>query len=67
MKKDGSENIVIAQTMNIIMDDTILERMTDAVIQLQGQESITIPLMKKQQKETEKTIENMVNAAEIYI
>ena len=62
VKKEWIENIVINQTMNIVMNDAILERIADAIMKLQGKESTTTPALKKQRRETEKSIENMLNA-----
>jgi hypothetical protein len=61
-KKDWIENIVIEQAMNLLMDDSILAKIADMVLDLQKQENTTLPLLRKQLAEAERGIENMLNA-----
>lgn len=42
----------------------MIEAIADRVYQLQGQENTTVPLLRKQLAETEKSIENVLNAIE---
>ena len=64
VKKDWIEEIVINQIKKIIFDDALMEAIADRVYQLQDQENSTVPLLKKQLAETEKGIENVLNAIE---
>ena len=48
--------------MTKIMDDNFVEYITDAVMDLQGRESSTLPALRKQLEDAERGITNMLNA-----
>jgi len=48
--------------MRLLADDVILGRIADSILELQKQENITLPMLRKQLAETERGIENMLNA-----
>ena len=48
--------------MKAIMNDAVMERLIDMLMELQKKESTDLPLLKKQLAETEKGINNMLNA-----
>ena len=48
--------------MKAIMNDEVMERLIDTLMELQKKESTDLPLLKKQLAETEKGINNMLNA-----
>ncbi|MCL2083568.1 MAG: zinc ribbon domain-containing protein, partial [Oscillospiraceae bacterium] len=62
VKKLWIENIVVNQALRLIADDSILEKITDKLLALQQQENITLPMLRKQIAETERGIDNMLNA-----
>lgn len=62
VKKDWIENFVVQQTLSMVMDDVLMERLMDRLLELQGEESFDLRLLQKQLQETEKGIENMLNA-----
>lgn len=62
VKKDWIENIVVQQTMLMIMDGPLMERITDRLVQIQGEDSYDLKLFEKQLSETERGIDNMLNA-----
>ena len=62
VKKVWIEDIVVNQAMRLLADDAILERITDSILELQKQENITLPMLRKQLAETERGIDNMLNA-----
>lgn len=62
VKKDWIENLVVEQTMKMIFDDSAVNYMTDMVMDLQGRENTSLPLYKKQLSDTDKAIQNMLNA-----
>lgn len=55
-------NIVVNATMEVIMDDAVAEYITDFVMELQRRENVDLPRFKEQLDETEKAINNMLNA-----
>ena len=62
VRKVWIEDIVIEQAMRLLADDVILGRIADSILELQKQENITLPMLRKQLAETERGIENMLNA-----
>ncbi len=64
IKKEWIENIVIKEIMKVIWDDALIDNLSNAVLKLQGEENTVLPLLKKQLAETEKSIDNILNAME---
>lgn len=62
VKKDWIEDLVVSETMNMIMDDSMVLYITDLVMEIQSRENTDLPRLRKQLTETEKAIENMLNA-----
>ncbi|MCL1794509.1 MAG: recombinase family protein [Oscillospiraceae bacterium] len=62
VKKVWIEDIVINETMRTIMSDSVVEYIADLVMELQHRENTDLPRFKEQLTETEKAIENMLNA-----
>lgn len=67
VKKEWIENLVVDQTMGVVMNGPLMEQITDRLLAMQGQESFDLRLLKKQLKEVEKGIENMLNAIQMGI
>ena len=64
IKKDWIERIVVELTIAHVLNEEQISRIIDALLRLQEREDVTIPLLKKQLKETEKSIDNMLKAIE---
>lgn len=62
VRKDWIEDLVIRQIKSIIFDDSLIEKLADMVLEIQNQENAVIPILQQQLAETEKGIENMLNA-----
>ena len=62
VKKNWIEDIVVNETMNILADDSVLEYITELIMGLQAKENTDLPRFKEQLDETEKAINNMLNA-----
>ena len=62
VKKEWIENLVVQQTMNVVMDSVLLNRIAEKLVTLQGEESYDLKLLEKQLAEAEKGVENMLNA-----
>ena len=56
------EDIVVNATMEMIMDDNLVEYIADLVMELQRRENVDLSRFKEQLDETEKAINNMLNA-----
>ncbi len=64
VKKEWIENLVIKETMQMLMDDDMVEAIVSMLMHLQDQESTTLPVLEKQLRDTEKGIHNIVSAIE---
>ena len=62
VRKDPLERAVVASVMRNIMDDAFVEYFTDQALALQGQESNELPALRRQLADTDKAIDNMLNA-----
>ena len=62
VKKDWIENLVVQQTMAVVMDGPLMGRITNRLLSLQGEESFDLKLLQQQLREAEQGIENMLNA-----
>ena len=62
VRKQWIENLVIEETIRIIMNDALLEKLADKLIELQSQENTQLPLLRKQLSDTKRGIGNIVNA-----
>ena len=62
VRKQWIEDIVVNATMDMIMNDSMVEYITDLVMELQRRENTDLPRFKEQLHETEKAIDNMLNA-----
>ena len=62
VKKDLIEDLVINYTVKTIFDDSVISKIADTVAEIQKADNTTLPLLKKQLKEVDVGIENMLNA-----
>ena len=67
VRKLPLENAVVSATMAKVMNDDFVEYIADAVMDLQGKESSELPALRQQLAETERGIENMLNAIQMGI
>lgn len=64
VKKEWIEDIIIRQTMAVVMNGPLMERITNRLLELQGEESYDLKLLDQQLKQVENRLENMLNAIE---
>jgi len=62
VKKDWIEDLVMAEITTMLMDDAMIDRIVKTVMDLQDKESAALPLLEKQLADTNKNIENMLDA-----
>lgn len=62
VRKDWIEDIVVSETMKMLMDDAAVEAIVSMVMALQDQENVNLPLYEKELRETKINIQNMLNA-----
>ena len=48
MQKDWLEDLVVRETMKLIQDDAMIDKIVQLVMDVQNQENTTIPLLEKQ-------------------
>ncbi len=64
VKKDWIEDIVIDMILELVWNDEFIERLADEVMRVQETECSAVPMLKRQLKNTEKSIDNMIKAIE---
>ena len=67
IRKEPLETAVVMAVKEMIMDDDFVEYFVDLAQELQGKESSELPALRKQLSDTEKGIENMLNAIQMGI
>ena len=67
LKKHWIERVAVVTTVQRVLRDEEINRIADAIIDLQNQEDTSIPAMRQQLKACEKAIENMLNAIQMGI
>lgn len=64
VKKEWIENLVIEQIQKVIFNNELVNRLADAIIDLQSKENTALPLLHKQLAEVQKSIDNMISTIE---
>lgn len=62
VKKDWIEDLTVEQTMKLVFDDEVMQRIGDKLMELQGAESYDVKILEKQLAEVENGIKNMLDA-----
>ena len=62
IRKEWIEDLVIAETKAMLMDDAAIEAIVSMLMRLQDEENTDLPMYEKQLRETETAIDNIVNA-----
>ena len=62
VKKDWIERAAVLYTVQRVFDDELIERIADELVALQSTEDVTLPVLRKQLADTNRGIENMLNA-----
>ena len=62
VKKEWIEDLVVKETMAMLMDDAAIEAIVSMLMRLQDEESSDLPIYEKQLRETETAIDNIVTA-----
>lgn len=62
MKKDWIECIAVQYTIQRVFQDELIAQIADKLVELQNTEDNTLPLLRKQLADTNRGIENMLNA-----
>jgi len=62
VRKNWIEDIVVRETMKMLMDDAAIEAIVSKLMELQDKENVNLPLYERQLHETETAINNLLNA-----
>ena len=62
VRKNWIEDIIVNETVDMLHDDAIFNYIIDIVMDLQRKENTNLPALKQQLAETERAIDNMLNA-----
>ena len=62
VKKDWIEDLVVSETMKMVMDDNAIEAIVAMLMDLQDQETVNLPLYERQLREDDLGIQNLLNA-----
>ena len=64
MQKDWLEDLVVRETMKLIQDEAVIDKIVQLVMDVQNQENTTILLLEKQLREVNKKLDNLMKAIE---
>ncbi len=64
VKKDWIERLVVEKTKQLVLNDTAINQIADALVEYQKRENTMLPMLRNQLKDVEKRIANMLNAIE---
>lgn len=64
VQKEWLEDLVVRETMKLIQDDAVIDKIVQLVMDVQNQENTTIPLLEKQLREVDKKLDNLMKAIE---
>ena len=67
VKKDWIEDLVLMYIRKLIFDDELIEKLADRMMGELGKENTVLPLLRRNLADTEKGIENMLNAIQMGI
>lgn len=62
VKKDWNEGLVLTHIRQIIFDDAFIEKLADRIMEELGKENVVLPVLCKNLAQTERGIENVLNA-----
>ncbi|MBQ8506093.1 MAG: zinc ribbon domain-containing protein, partial [Clostridia bacterium] len=62
VKKNWIEDLVVNETMKLVMDDAAIEAIVSMLMEIQDRENVNLPLYEKQLQEAETGIQNLLNA-----
>ena len=67
VKKDWIEGLVLTHIKNTIFDDSFIEKLADSIMVELSKENTVLPILRKNMAQTERGIENMLNAIQMGI
>ena len=62
VRKEWIEDLVVNETMKMVMDDKAIEAIVSMLMDLQDRENVNLPLYEQQLREADTAIQNLLNA-----
>ena len=62
VRKEWIEDLVVSETMRMVMDDKAIEAIVSMLMDLQDRENVNLPLYEQQLREADTAIQNLLNA-----
>ena len=62
VRKEWIEDLVVGETMKMVMDDKAIEAIVSMLMDLQDRDNVNVPLYEQQLREAETAISNLLNA-----
>ena len=62
VRKEWIEDLVVSETMRMVMDDKVIEAIVSMLMDLQDRENVNLSLYEQQLRETDTAIQNLLNA-----
>ena len=62
VRKEWIEDLVVSETMKMVMDDEAIEAIVSMLMDLQDRENVNLPLYEQQLREADTAIQNLLNA-----
>ena len=62
VRKEWIEDLVVGETMKMVMDDKAIEAIVSMLMDLQDRENVNVPLYEQQLREADTAISNLLNA-----
>ena len=63
-RKEPLERFVVDTAVKLVLNDPVIEHLTDLILEAQGRENTRLPVLKEQLQDTEKRLANLLEAIE---
>ena len=64
IRKEPLERFVVDTALKLVLNDPVIEHLTDLILEAQGRENTRLPVLKEQLRDTEKRLSNLLEAIE---
>ena len=64
IRKEPLERFVVDTAVKLVLNDPVIEHLTDLILEAQGRENTRLPVLKEQLRDTEKRLVNLLEAIE---
>ena len=62
IRKEPLERFVVDTAVKLVLNDPVIEHLTDLILEAQGRENTRLPVLKEQLRDTEKRLSNLLEA-----